>query len=87
MRWLGIAGVYTPRDTIIVRRPYASAAWLLAHEQCHHRQRLRYGWLGFWTRVIVYTIRHGYERSPLEREAREAEHGSAQAQKREQVQA
>lgn len=83
MTWAGIAGVYTPRGNIILRRDHASDAGMIAHEQTHHQQRHRDGYIKFWWRIVFYLLRYGYHQSPYEIEARSAQH-AAQAKEREQ---
>lgn len=48
----------------------------LAHERCHVAQWARYGWLGFLIRYCWHSVRHGYQKNPLEVEARQAEEGA-----------
>lgn len=43
------------------------------HEGCHKRQWRRYWYLGFAVLYLWYRWRYGYERNPLEVEARAAE--------------
>lgn len=40
------------------------------HEGIHKAQYIRYGWFGFIIRYLWYSLRFGYTRNPLEREAR-----------------
>lgn len=46
---------------------------LLLHELCHVRQYRRYGLIGFLTRYLWLSLKHGYYNNPLEVEARAAE--------------
>jgi len=46
---------------------------LLAHEECHIAQYVKYGFLGFLFRYLWYSIKYGYNNNPLEVEARKAE--------------
>lgn len=60
------------QDTIFVRGDYISPR-LLRHEQKHVEQYARYGTIGFLVRYAWYSLRYGYQRNPLEVEARAAE--------------
>ena len=46
---------------------------LLAHEEAHVRQYKKYGFIGFITRYLWYSIKYGYKNNPLEIEARKVE--------------
>lgn len=48
---------------------------LVRHEEAHAEQIARYGVVGFYTRYVWYTIRHGYWNNPLEVEARDKSMG------------
>ena len=72
LRWTGFAGMVCPNGVAYLLPEHIDNAALRAHEQCHLDQMARDGWR-FWPRVVWYVIRYGYERSPYEIEAREAE--------------
>lgn len=54
-----------------VSKERVNAAWR-AHEECHKRQWRRYWYVGFAALYLWYQVRHGYNRNPLEIEARMA---------------
>ena len=76
LRWtyrlLHIDGITIGRT---VRIRYAKdepeAFGVLAHECVHVQQYARYGFVGFSLRYLWYSLRYGYERNPLEVEARD----------------
>ena len=43
---------------------------LLAHELCHIKQYKERGWFGFMWAYLIFYIKYGYFKSPLEVEAR-----------------
>ena len=47
--------------------------YMRVHERVHARQWRRYGFVGFIVRYVWFVVRYGYERHPLEVEARRAE--------------
>ena len=46
---------------------------LARHESAHWDQYQRYGLLGFYCRYLWYMLRYGYEKHPMEIEARQKE--------------
>lgn len=46
---------------------------LVRHETAHYRQVLKLGACRWWWRYITLWLRHGYQKHPMEIEAREAE--------------
>ena len=72
LRWTGFAGMVCPNGVAYLLPEHIDNPALRAHEQCHLDQMARDGWR-FWPRCIWYVVRYGYERSPYEIEAREAE--------------
>lgn len=44
---------------------------LLKHEAIHIEQYKRYGFIGFLIRYIYYHFKYGYQKNPLEIEAKE----------------
>ncbi len=73
LRTLGFSAVYAPNCNIYVLPECIHDDALIAHERCHHKQRLRDGYYTFWFFICWYVIRYGYWNSPYEIEAREAE--------------
>lgn len=71
LRSAGYGGVTMPwgRAYLVPSRLYDVA--LRAHEAIHLEQIARYGALGFAARYAWGLLRYGYERHPLEIEARE----------------
>lgn len=66
------AQVLFPR-IIFVRADVAVTPALIAHELRHVAQLAELGLLRYWTRYLRLLIQHGYERHPMEIEARIAE--------------
>lgn len=60
---------FTFGDTVYVRGARLTQAEQL-HEAEHVMQFRKYGKLGFLVRYFVYTLRYGYQRNPLEVQAR-----------------
>lgn len=69
----GFAGIVSPWRTIYIHPEFWGADWLERHEVAHLGQMERDGWLRFWVKCIFGFLYFGYERSPIEIEAREAE--------------
>lgn len=65
-----------PWGTAYLLPAYKDEAWLIRHEIAHMGQIRRDGWLRFWFFVVVWFVWPGYQRSPYEIEAREAEHNA-----------
>jgi hypothetical protein len=61
-----------PGRRILIKPEHINDASLLAHEYRHIQQMDRDGWL-FWPKAVWYIVHYGYQRSPYEVEAREAE--------------
>lgn len=54
---------------------HAANERLVKHENCHLRQWLRYGIVGFPFVYITQFLRDGYDKMSLEQEAKNAERG------------
>ena len=64
-------GAVTMPWRVVHYRDWPPPAGLMAHESIHLEQIGRYGPWGFAARYLWGLIRHGYERHPMEIEARE----------------
>lgn len=71
LRAAGFAGITMPwgRIYLVPERFYETP--LRAHELIHLQQIERFGAVGFSARYLWWLARYGYERHPLEIEARE----------------
>lgn len=67
------AGVVSPWRTIYVHPEYMDCNWLIRHEVAHLAQMDRDGWALFWWRCLFGYLWWGYQHSPYEVEARQAE--------------
>ena len=70
--WFGFDAMFTPFGNVVVRQG-ALDCRVLEHEYAHQCQQWRDGWLKFWFLICFYYVWYGYEHSPYEIEAREAE--------------
>ena len=69
--FLGVVA-FTFGRTIRIKKAFLSPH-LLRHELQHVEQHVRYGLVGFFLRNAWYNLIRGYDRNPLEIEARAAE--------------
>lgn len=69
----GFAAAVSPWRTIYVLPEYRNDETLIRHEVAHLAQMDRDGWLRFWVLCVWWYFVPGYDRSPYEIEAREAE--------------
>ena len=72
LRKTGFAGVTLPWAIYILPERWWDER-LHKHEQAHWIQLQNCGVLGFYSRYLWYTLRHGYRNNPMEVQAREAE--------------
>jgi hypothetical protein len=70
---LGFDGMFTIFDRIVLREELLHDERLIRHEYAHLCQRRRDGWLKFWFFICLWYVWPGYENSPYEIEARQAE--------------
>mgnify|MGYP007083594021 CR=1 FL=1 len=73
LKVFGFAAVVSPWRTIYVLPEFTDDEAIYRHEVAHLTQMDRDGWLTFWARCLWWYISPGYERSPYEIEARQAE--------------
>lgn len=69
----GFWAAVTPWRTIYILPERMGLAWLIRHEVAHLAQMQRDGWATFWKQCIWWFFVPGYDKSPYEIEAREAE--------------
>lgn len=69
----GFAAIVSPWRTVYVLPHYMNHQELRRHETAHLAQMDRDGWLRFWVQCITWYFVPGYDRSPYELEARQAE--------------
>lgn len=69
----GFAAIVSPWRTIYVLPDYLHHEALRRHETAHLAQMQRDGWFRFWFFIVVWYFVPGYDKSPYEIEAREAE--------------
>jgi hypothetical protein len=69
----GFAAVVSPWRTIYVLEDNRYDPMLLRHEVAHLGQMDRDGWLRFWVQCVWWYFVPGYDKSPYEIEARQAE--------------
>ena len=67
------AAIVAPWRTIYILPEYFDHEALRRHELAHLAQMQRDGWLRFWVQCLTWYFIPGYERSPYEIEARQAE--------------
>lgn len=72
LKLFGFAAVFSPWRTIYVLEHQFDPA-LIRHELAHAAQRDRDGWFTFWRQCLWWYFVPGYDRSPYEIEARQAE--------------
>lgn len=73
MRLCGFKGWASFWRTVYVMPGYENADWLIRHEACHLAQIERLGRLRFSVHYLYWLARVGYDRHPMELEARAAE--------------
>lgn len=73
MKWKDFTGYTSIFGQVYVAPGWEDCQWLLRHEFVHVQQVKRYGVLGFWARNLWYNLTVGYQKNPLEVEARLAE--------------
>lgn len=74
LHWFGFAAIVSPWRTVYILEAHWFDPALRRHELAHLGQMQRDGWLRFWVQCITWYFNPGYEASPYEIEARQAEH-------------
>ena len=71
--WGGYAAIVLPTRTIYICEEYFNHNHIRRHECAHLAQWDRDGFTKFWFRIVYGFMVNGYNQSPLEIEARQAE--------------
>ena len=73
LRWRGFSGVTLPPFGIFIIEEHMQDDRLIRHEKEHWRQAQEMGTLKFYAVYLWLLARHGYDKHPMEIEARAAE--------------
>ena len=78
VRWYlkatGFAGITLPPFGVYILAEHLNDEALIRHEQAHWQQAQRMGAIKFYAVYLWLLARHGYQKHPMEIEARAAEH-------------